>query len=79
MSLQLEVPLYSANPGVDIEVEHVGRQMRRAIWDLFEADIYNEPEDVEYIFQSLLLDIALVNGWWQDADGRWFRPNCGAA
>lgn len=74
MTIPLTVPLYDPRPGVDVEVESVGAAMRAAIWDLFESDIYNDPLDILYVFDSLFIDIAVEHGWWQDADGRWYQP-----
>lgn len=70
--MRLFPSIYSATPGVDVEVESVGEAMRAAIWDLFEADIYNTPEEIREVFDALLDDIAVAHGYVQRADGTWF-------
>lgn len=73
--MRLFPSIYSATPGVDVETESVGSAMRAAIWDLFEADIYNTPEEVREVFEALFDDIAVAHGYVQRCDGTWFMPD----
>ena len=72
--MSLLVLPYAARPGVDIDAESWGQYLREAIWDLFEGEDYNTPDEITEIFEALLTDIAIDHGWWQDADGRWYKP-----
>lgn len=72
--MSLLVHPYAARPGVDIDAEAWGAALRAALWDLFEASDYNTPDEIEEMFEALLTDIAIDQGWWQDADGRWYKP-----
>ena len=64
--------IYAARPGVDVEDEYMGAKLRAAIWDTLKA--CRSPKDVQEIFDALLTDIAIDQGWYQDADGRWYKP-----
>lgn len=74
MNLYEGVHPYAARPGVDVEDESIGEDLRSAIWDLFEGDICNEPCEIMRMFDSLFTDIAIAHGWFRDPDGGWYMP-----
>ena len=62
--------------GVDREIEFVGEKMRDAICALLRNEHdrdYDNPADVRRVFEAIYADLCVSFGWYEDADGRWWR------
>lgn len=58
----------------DSEIASVGHSMFKVVFRMLEGDIYDTPDEITEVFEAMLADAALLHGWWQDSEGRWYRP-----